>query len=159
MSALNDIIGRVIDECDAPDGIDTHRAVDMAFPLVAEDDEARDQLIREGLWKRIKDQATRALRKIQSDGNSRDEQLDLFGMLKHRYAIDVDGRKIKNTRDLSRLEFRRLIAVREQQIEQDTAHLKVLRNVHAAVSIVWDLLPDQPLGRVMDVYLAKDDAA
>ena len=159
MSALNDIIGRVIDECDAPDGIDTHRAVDMAFPLVAEDDEARDQLIREGLWKRIKDQATRALRKMQSDGNSRDEQLDLFGMLKHRYAIDVDGRKIKNTRDLSRLEFRRLIAIREQQIEQDTAHLKVLRNVDAAVSIVWDLLLDQPLGRVMDVYLAKREAA
>jgi hypothetical protein len=40
LSALNDIIGRVIDECDAPDGIDTHRAVDMAFPLVAEDDDA-----------------------------------------------------------------------------------------------------------------------
>ena len=159
MSALNDIIGRVIDECDAPDGIDTHRAVDIAFPLVIADEEARDQIIREGLWKRIKDQATRALRRLQADGNAQDEQLDLFGQLKRRYALDIDGRRIKNTADLSRLEFRRLIAIREQQIEQDTAHLKVLRDVESAVSLVWDILPDQSLGRVMAVYLAKREAA
>jgi hypothetical protein len=159
LSALNDIIGRVIDECDAPDGIDTHRAVDIAFPLVIADEEARDQIIREGLWKRIKDQATRALRRLQADGNAQDEQLDLFGQLKRRYALDIDGRRIKNTADLSRLEFRRLIAIREQQIEQDTAHLKVLRDVESAVSLVWDILPDQSLGRVMAVYLAKREAA
>lgn len=159
MSTLNDIIGQVIEACDAPEGIDTHRAVDMAVPMVLADDDARDQIIREGLWKRIKDQATRAMRRMQADENVQDEQLDLFGKLRRRYALDVDGRRLKNTRDLSRMEFRRLIQIREKQVEDDVAHLKVLRDVEAAVSRVWDVLPDQPLGKVMDVYLVQRAAA
>lgn len=154
MSALNDIIGRVIEECDKPDGIDTSRAVELAFPLVVADEEAREQIIREGLWKKIKDQATRALRRLHENGNAFDEQLDLFGKLKNRYALDIDGRRLKNTTELSRMELRRLITIREQQIEHDTAHLKVLRDVETAVSWVWDLVPDRTLGEVMKLYLA-----
>lgn len=77
-----------------------------------------------------------------------------FPGLRAGYAIDVDERCIKNTEDLTRLEFQRLISIREQQIEADRDHLSELRAAQRAVRPIWDAHPDWTFRQVSDAYMA-----
>lgn len=159
MASLTDIVGRVIDSCDRPGlGIDLHRAIEMAVPLVMDDPEALGICVRHGLAKDIKDAATRATRSAESSSPD-GETLDLFGKLRARYAVDIEGRVLKNTRDLSRLEFQRLIAIREAQIVADQEHLTALRDAAITVSPLWDINPAMAFGHVVDLYRAARTAA
>ncbi len=160
MSSISDIVGRVIELCETPAaGIDVHRAIEVGMPLVRNDPDMMDQLAREGLAKRIKDQATRIARQMEGESPDDGDQLDFFGKLRPRYALDTDGRRLKNTRDLTRIEFRRLITIREEQVAADMAHLKILRDAEDAVSLLWDFHPDLAFGQVMDLYLSQRSAA
>jgi len=149
--SLNDIIGHIIELYDIGNQIETHKAVQAAFPLVLADEEARDQIILEGLSKRIKDMATRAHRKSDDDP---DKQTSFFGdRLRQRYALDVDGRVIKDTDAMSRIEFERLIAIREKQMDADAAHLNVLKAAREALAPFWDAHPDYTYGQAEREYL------
>jgi len=99
------------------------------------------------------------IRDASAEDSEYDEQLDLFGKLRRRYTLDSDGNHLKNTRDLTRLELRGLIAIREDQIEPDLEHLNALRDTEIALSLVWDVRPELTLGQVMEMYLAEREAA
>lgn len=154
--SLNDIVGRVIELCDRNGAIDTHKAVQTAFPLVIADDEATEQLVREGLAKRIKDAATKMNRQSEQAAS----QASFFGdKLRRRYALDTDGRVIKETEYMQRLEFERLIAIREKSIIDDTAHLDVLKRALVAVAPIWDRNPEYTYGQAERAFLAAELAA
>lgn len=158
MSSLAEIVGRVVDACQTPDGsIVTADAVTMALPLVKEDAEACDTLLCEALSKRIKDAATRA-RAAAMDADGR--QPSFWGdKLRPRYALDIEGRSLKNTNSLTRLEFERIRQIRRDQLAADAAALAVLDEAATALSPIWDLNPALSFGEVMQVYLSIRSAA
>lgn len=154
--SLNDIVGRAIELCDLHGAIDTHQAVQTAIPLVMADEEAADQLIREALTKRIKDAATKMTRRADLDRR----QESFFGnQLRTRYALDLDGRIIKDTEFLSRIEFNRVISIREKQIKDDAAALAVLIRARDALSPIWDMHPEYTYGEAERAFLAAEQVA
>lgn len=148
MSRLNDIVSEVIVATQDSDGsIPTQRAVMLGVPLVKKDDEAVDQCIAEALAIRIKNVATRERNKT---GSGPADHEDLFG-LRPRHALDVDGRVLKATHALTRIEFERIRQIRRDSLTADEAYLALLDNAAAVVSPVWNVHPELTFGEVCDL--------
>jgi len=148
--SLSNIIGRVLELCPANGAIDVHEAVQTAMPLVMADDEAMRQLLTEALGKRIKDAATSQMRRAADVG----VQPSFFGnLMRQAYALDIEGRQIKETSYLTRIEFERIIVIREKQLIADTTQLNVLRRARAALAPLWDMNPEYTYGEVERAFL------
>lgn len=157
--ALADIVGCVIERHDVPGrGINRQAAIETAVPLVMADTEALDQIVREGIGRRIKDLATKRRRAAQSE-DAGPEMPSLFGDLRPRYALDAEERFIKRTEDLTRVELRRCIQIRRQQLKADEAHVKAMEDAERLVARFWDAHPDMTFGEVTGLYLASRAAA
>lgn len=154
--SLADIVQEAIAATERDKQIVTHAAVEYAFPIVRDDDEATDQCVREALSKRIKDAATR--RDRGSRDNDGDRQPLLFD-LRPRHALDTDGRILKNTRAMTRIEFSRVREIRRKSIIADEAYLKQLDEAAAALSPIWDLYPALTFGEVEEIYRRDSGAA
>lgn len=147
---LNDILAQAIDETRHGPSLSTHEAIEAALPRVKEDEEALDQILREGLGKRIKDMVTKELRKRATE--SAGQGLLPFDQLRKAYALDTDGRMIKNTDALTRGEWERIREIRRKQIEADTAHLKLLDDVTEMVDDIWQPRPELTFGEVKALW-------
>jgi hypothetical protein len=154
--SLADIVSDAIAATERNSTIVTHAAVEYAFPIVRNDDEATDQCIREALGKRIKDVATRRDRK--PPGSDSETEPLLFD-LRPRHALDTDGRTIKTTRAMTQLEFTRVREIRRQTIINDEGYLKQLDEAAAALAPIWDLYPDLTFGEAEDLYRRQRGAA
>lgn len=154
---LNDIIAQLIEDYDRPGhGIDMQAAANAGVEMVKADDDIAGQLIHDAIWKRIKDASTKAKKQAeQSDGN---DQPTLFN-LRPRHAIDTDARVVKRTEDLSRLEFKRLIQIRWDQVQADQAYLNELIKADAALAPIWDQHPEYTYGQAEAAYVASRTAA
>jgi hypothetical protein len=134
--SLSDIVLQVIDETKDADGsIPTQKAVTLGLPLVKRDGEAVDQCIKEALSIRIKNVATRERNKEK--GSAPSDMEDLFG-LRPRHALDIEGRVLKATHALTRLDFERIRQIRRESLLADAAYLKKLDDAAAALSGIWD---------------------
>ena len=154
---LNDIIAHLIEEYDRPgQGIDMQAAATAGVEMVKSDDEATSQLIHDAIWKRIKDASTKA--KGQAERSDSNDQPTLFNV-RPRHAVDTEGRVIKRTEDLSRLEFKRLIQIRWEQVQADQAYLNELMKADAALAPVWDAHPEYTYGQAERAYMASRTAA
>lgn len=153
--SLADIVQEAIAATEKNEQINTHAAVEHAFPIVRDDDEATDQCVRETLARRIKDVATR--REGQSR-NKEDHQPVLFD-LRPRHALDTDGRIIKNTRAMTRMEFSRVRDIRRQSIIADEAYLKQLDEAATALAPIWDLYPTLTFGEAEEIYRRQNGVA
>lgn len=148
MSRLTDIVSQVVASAqDAEGSIDSHAAVTMGVPLVKADDEAVDQCISEALAKRIKDAATRV---SKAANDAPDSQSDLFE-LRPRHALDIEGRTLKSTRALSRLEFERIRQIRRESLANDAAYLARLDNAASTLAPIWDAQPALTYGEACDL--------
>lgn len=157
MSRLTDIVSEVIAASQDSEGSlnDRHRAISLGVPLVKEDAEAVDQCIAEALGKRIKDAMTRAPSVAAS---APDRQVNLFD-LRPAHALDTEGRVIKTTRALSRLEFERIRQIRRDQIANDAAYLKRLDEAAVALGPIWDANPALNYGEAEDLFRLARGAA
>jgi hypothetical protein len=107
--SLSEIVSRVVAETqDASGSIVTRTAVEIGKPLVRGDDEAVDQCISEALAIRIKAVAQREGKKSEKLDP---KQPELFG-LRPRHALDIEGRVLKATHALNRIEFERIRQIR-----------------------------------------------
>lgn len=154
--SLNDIIGRAVELCQRAGSVDVHRVVNTALPFVMDDDETRDMLVRDALGRRVKDSLT----KLSRAAGDEVKQASFFGdHLRRRYALDLEGRVIKETEFLSRFEFERIISIREKQIVADMAHLEVLKRARDALAPIWDRNPTYTYGEAEAAFLAAERAA
>lgn len=152
MSRLNDVISQAIDTVrDARGRVNVHSAVEIALGLI--DDEDGDTLIRAALSERIKRAAERGTKAIETAA-AEPLQGALFKDLRRAYALDEEGRVVKSTDDLTQLEFERIIRIREQSIESDLAHLKILRQALITVRSLWSSHPDWTFAQVCNAHRA-----
>ena len=158
MSSLADIIGRAIEQHRGEDGsIPLHDAVETALPQARADDDACSTLLREALYKRIKDASTGAKRAAERKD---DRQHEFWGdKLQRRYVIDTNARFVKETDELTLIEFDRVIEIRERGIAADQAALSVLHEARDALAPMWREMSHLRFGQVMALYFAQRRAA
>lgn len=152
MSRLNDLARRVLSELrDETGSVKVHEAVKLVRPQLDEQD--CERLIEEGIAIAIK-RAGQETRRAALDASTSPSngQHELFPSLRPMYALDVDGRSIKDTGSLSLLEFRRIIAIREKQLEDDRSHLEVLRTALGAVMPHWSINPSWTFAQACEAY-------
>jgi hypothetical protein len=93
-------------------------------------------------------------RRGRGDPGGSKDQLDIIFDLRVRHVLDLKERVIKRTRDLLRLEFDRVRAIRRLSLEQDAVYLDRLDRAALALSPYWDELPAATFGEVEALYLA-----
>lgn len=150
---LSNIIGRAIDLNTIMGVTVQAKAVAAAVELLRADAEATDEARYVAASRLIHDQATKAMRKVMA--SSAQGSLFFGQRLRARYALDTDGRIIKDTDRLTRLEWRRAIQIRMDQLEADKAHLDAMRLADRELSPIWDEYPQKMYGEVERIYLAR----
>jgi len=170
--SLREIVADLLEEFEPYGGaIQMHNAVKAGRPRVLADPEATNMLIDEGLYNRLKQTGSRHLKAMRSCGakvvrgimtkvvDDKPIQLDMFERfgLRPRYALDIDARELKRTDWLTRAEWRRIIALREDQMIADAAHLEKLRAADRELTPAWDLNPTLLFGQVAALVEAEGD--
>lgn len=130
------------------------KAAAAALSVAASDDEAIEDALQISIAKLVHDLSTKAMRKRPDDSR----QGSLF-LLHERYAIDAEARVIKDTEKLTQLEFQRIMALRQKQIEDDTRHYEMMVRAYNEVAPIWSEFPEKLFGEVEGIWLARRDAA
>jgi len=133
MSRLSDVISRVIEDRTIAGTLTVHDATKDVMARASEED--IKALASEAIGNRIKSAMCR-ITKAASESAGEVTSL-LFPDLRPAHALDADERLIKQTRELSLLEFRRIIEIREKQIAADTAYLSILRRAYERLKPYW----------------------
>lgn len=136
--------------------IDRHGAINEAFPLIMNDQDAVETIVRNDISKRIKQHMCKArdgaIAAIASGQSS-------FFELRPAHVTDGAEGIIKTTRSLSRIEFHGLIKLRERQVADDASYLARLKDAAAATALIWDAHPNWCWGQVEDAYARVKKAA
>lgn len=150
MSRLSDVVNHVVQsELDPKSGrTDIPRAVSAAKPMLDEED--RDALVSEALWKRIKDAACKAKKAAWRIPSA---QIELFPEIRDAHALDTEGRQVMQTDAMSEMQFLRLIEIRRKQVSDDTAYLKVLEDAFRMACPIWRDHPNWTFGDVCKALL------
>ena len=73
--------------------------------------------------------------------------------------MDIDGTTLVATRQLSRVEFERAIAIRRLQIANDQHALREWRNALRQADLFWEANPGWSFGECLEAILAKGGTA
>jgi hypothetical protein len=82
-------------------------------------------------------------------------QIELPFLLPAAVAMDLDGRVMLATRNLSRDQFVRAIEIREQQIVADQAKVREWKNALKAADKFWRKHPQWTFGRCLDAVVGR----
>lgn len=98
-------------------------------------DEHRERAVAEFATRLINQAASRVLKEFASTSAA---QGVLPFRLHSAYAMDIDGRRIVSTYDMSRLEANRALEIRRSQIEADTRSANDLERAIRAADPFWN---------------------
>lgn len=152
---LNDVVGEIVGEVIAGRAINKRQAAVNRW----DDIDADGQYLAgiDGVVARIDTRARRL--KLKAEQSSAPEQAALPFQLPAAVAMDIDGTTLVATRQLSRAEFERAIAIRRMQIANDQHALREWRNALRQADQFWEENPDWSFGECLDAILAKGGAA
>ncbi len=139
-----DIIRRVADDNGGPVVV-IGKIVPEAVRLIMADPEANKLAVTDAATRSLRQTLTRRAR---TNGAHVSRQGAMFPNLRQSYAIDIDERVIKDTSDLTRSEFSRVMEIRRDQIAADRAHLAVLEHAATEMEALWDVNPEMTFGEV-----------
>jgi hypothetical protein len=164
----NEIIARTLSVCRGPDGsVRQHEALTFADAEITaavtlggdpQGVEAVEHLAQAELWRRITGASRRARRSAERSAPAQGTMYHRWG-LHEGHVVDSDGTRLKETDELTQLEFARIREIRREQIEHDRAYLELLDNVADALDPIWQIAPELTLGRATALYLAARVAA
>ena len=152
---LNDVVGEIVGEVIAGRAINKRQAAVNRW----DDIDADGQYLAgiDGVVARIDTRARRL--KLKAEQSSAPEQAALPFQLPAAVAMDIDGTTLVATRQLSRAEFDRAIAIRRMQIANDQHALREWRNALRQADQFWAENPDWSFGDCLDAILAKGGTA
>ena len=148
---LNDVVGEIVGEVIAGRAINKRQAAVNRW----DDIDADGQYLAgiDGVVARIDTRARRL--KLKAEQSSAPEQAALPFQLPAAVAMDIDGTTLVATRQLSRAEFERAIAIRRMQIANDQHALREWRNALRQADQFWAENPGWSFGGCLDAILAK----
>ena len=152
---LNDVVGEIVGEVIAGRAINKRQAAVNRW----DDIDADGQYLAgiDGVVARIDTRARRL--KLKAEQSSAQEQAALPFQLPAAVAMDIDGTTLVATRQLSRAEFERAIAIRRMQIANDQHALREWRNALRQADQFWAENPEWSFGDCLDAILAKGGTA
>jgi hypothetical protein len=152
---LNDVVAEIVGEVIAGRAINKRQAAVNPW----DDIDADGQYLAgiDGVVARIDTRARRL--KLKAEESSATEQAALPFQLPAAVAMDIDGTTLVATRQLSRVEFERAIAIRRLQIANDQHALREWRNALRQADRFWAPNPDWSFGDCLDAILAKGGTA
>ncbi len=156
MSRLSDLVAQAVTETER-DG--SCRVSEAATLVVERADEEELRALAFDAARRMCKKTAQSQGPAASRASSMLGQSDLFPELHRGYAIDAEGQAIRLTGNLSRVEFKRVMAIREKQIDDDAAHLRALREAYTTVSPFWDSNPDWTFDQCCHAYAEQRGAA
>ena len=152
---LNDVVGEIVGEVIAGRAINKRKAAVNRW-----DDIDADGQYLAGIDGVVAGIDTRARRlKLKAEQASAPEQAALPFQLPAAVSMDIDGTTLVATRQLSRPEFERAIAIRRMQIANDQHALREWRNALRQADQFWEANPDWSFGDCLDAILAKGSTA
>lgn len=155
MSRLSDRVNAAVEAARGEGRIIVHNIASALMGELTNDE--LTQAAWEGLAKRVKEAATRG--KAEVIARATTAQPDLPFNLASAYALDLGEREVKLTRDLTRIELRRVIEIRRQSVEADLRSLSELERAEAVSAPIWDAHPDWLFGAVLDAAVLSAEAA
>jgi hypothetical protein len=152
---LNDVVGEIVGEVIAGRAINKRQAAVNRW----DDIDADGQYLAgiDGVVARIDTRARRL--KLKAEQSSAPEQAALPFLLPAAVAMDLEGTTLVATRQLSRAEFERAIAIRRMQIANDQHALREWRNALRQADQFWAAHPDWSFGDCLDGILTKGGPA
>ena len=152
---LNDVVGEIVGEVIAGRAINKRQAAVNRW----DDIDADGQYLAgiDGVVARIDTRARRL--KLKAEQASAPEQAALPFLLPAAVSMDIDGTTLVATRQLSRAEFERAIAIRRMQIANDQHALREWRNALRQADQFWAENPGWSFGECLDAILAKGGTA
>ena len=152
---LNDVVGEIVGEVIAGRAINKRQAAVNRWGDIDADGQYLAGI--DGVVARI-DTCARRL-KLKAEQSSAPEQAALPFQLPAAVAMDIDGATLVATRQLSRAEFERAIAIRRMQIANDQHALREWRNALRQADQFWAANPGWSFGDCLDAILAKRGTA
>ena len=143
MSQLSDAINQVLDENAVNSAFNGKQAASDIWDGL--DPEEQKSCGVQEIARRIKNAA--ASRAAERSARIPEQMALPFEGLDFAYPVDANNGLIKRTIALTRLEFQRIIAIREEGIEADAKKLRALQAAYIAVSPIWDVNPDWTFGQ------------
>jgi hypothetical protein len=154
MSRLSDLITDAVESARVNGAVIVHN---VASSIIEKLDPAdRDQITFEGLCRRIKAAAERGRAEVLASAG---KQAELPFNLPRSYAIDINDRTVKLTRELTEIEVRRVIAIRESSIAADLKSVAEIKRAYDAVKPIWRDQPGLLFGDVLDMAAKSEQAA
>lgn len=152
---LNDVVGEIVGEVIAGHAINKRQAAVNRW----DDIDADGQYLAgiDGVVARIDTRARRL--KLKAEQASASEQAALPFQLPAAVSMDIDGTTLVATRQLSRAEFERAIAIRQMQIANDQQALREWRNALRQADQFWEANPEWSFGDCLDAILARGGTA
>lgn len=150
---LNDVVAEIVGDVVAGRAINKRQAAVDRWDDI--DPDGRYLAGIDGVVARI-DNRARALR-VKAEKSAGTAQPELPFQLPAAVAMDLDGTTLVATRELSRAQFERAIAIRHQQIAHDSAALREWRNALRQADRFWAAHPDWSFGACLDAILAAAD--
>jgi hypothetical protein len=149
-SRLSDLVAQVVAEHTSGGRIDTPAAERALLELL--DEEAIERAKAEFVSRQIKAATTRHLAEFAA-GNPAQGVLPL--RLPAAFPVDLDGRRIVNTYDLTQAEACRALKVRRDQIKADTRAADNLERAIRMADPQWSRDPSLCLGQALELALAE----
>ena len=151
---LNDVVAEIVGEVIAGRAINKRQAAVNRW----DDIDADGQYLAgiDGVVARIDTRARRL--KLKAEQSAAPEQAALPFQLPAAVAMDIEGTTLIATRQLSRAEFERAIAIRRLQIANDQHALREWRNALRQAERFWATNPDWSFGDCLDAILSHNSA-
>ena len=156
MSRLSDLVAEAVAEVDDGRARDPSAAAALVVERVG--DEEKVVLLFEAALLRCK-KAAAARGPAESRSAATSGQLSLFPEPLGAYAVDLDSNIMVQTGRLTRAEFQRIIAIREQQIVNDSSRLRDLRRAYNSVTPFWDAHPDWTFAQCCAALVERERGA
>ena len=148
---LNDVVGEIVGEVIAGRAINKRQAAVNRW----DDIDADGQYLAgiDGVVTRIDARARRL--KLRAEQAAASEQTELPFSLPAAVAMDLEGTTLVSTRQLTRAEFARAIAIRHQQIANDSAALREWREALRQADQFWAENPTWRFGDCLEAILTR----
>ena len=159
MTAYSAIINRTVEEAMSADGFDATALAPKVFKKIGKSDRERTSIAT--ITRDLKDAANNIAKRAVKQHETAQIAFQFFP-LPGAVALDLEGHKIKFTRSLSRMEFKRAKAIRKDHHLAAGEAVKVFEDAEKAFNPYWDQHPDWNAGQCMDQLVedrSKGDAA
>lgn len=151
MTAYSNIINKTVSDAMDSDGFDAAVEAPKVYKKISKTDRERTSIAT--ITRDLKDAASAIAKRAIKEHEAAQKAFEFFD-LPGAVSLDIEGRKIKLTRSLSRIEFQRAGRIRKDHHAALGVAVEQFEKAERALGPYWDHHPDWTAGQCMDQLVA-----